>query len=320
MATRMCSLKTINLPSLSNSYEHTNTFVPMSWSIDILGGYVWTDGSNIYYSSGYTQLILNTETNQWTEKKWSIPKWYGDCVWSDGEHIYHSGGLDYGYHILENGDWKEIPEWNILFWGNTVWTDGADIYCEGRPREGFTGSYQVYKLNRDTNTWDGLGFDSGTGDLRPHWTDGVYLYAQYYYNGSWNHYVFNKDTDTWEIKVWNNIPKFFYSDNVWSDGTNIYYSYGKTYILNIDTWEEVTWESDVQLYGRNIWTDGKNIYHSCNHSHEKGPSFILLPTTAQLYTSHKTNEGLVWQKITSVTNVYTQEELNDIDALIGGGV
>ena len=70
-------------------------------------------------------------------------------------------------------------------------------------------------------------------------------------------------TSTWVDKVWN--ISSIYARWIWSDGTNIYYSYGdydgaKDYVLNGDTWEEITWNINVD--GDSVWTDGTNIYHS----------------------------------------------------------
>ena len=52
---------------------------------------------------------------------------------------------------------------------------------------------------------------------------------------------------------------------IWSDGTNIYYSYGTNqYVLNGDTWEAKTWNGLTKFYASGIWTDGTNIYYSYN--------------------------------------------------------
>ena len=58
----------------------------------------------------------------------------------------------------------------------------------------------------------------------------------------------------------------------WTDGTNIYSSYGYNeldfgpsnchYVLNGDTWEETSWNGISSFQGYNVWTDGTNIYYS----------------------------------------------------------
>lgn len=51
--------------------------------------------------------------------------------------------------------------------------------------------------------------------------------------------------------------------NIWTDGTNIYYSYNSTqYVLDGDTWVEKTWKGLTNFCGVNVWTDGTNIYYS----------------------------------------------------------
>ena len=71
------------------------------------------------------------------------------------------------------------------------------------------------------------------------------------------------------------LPSNFNCNYIWSDGSNIYYSYNRSnYILNGDTWEVKTWNGLTNFYGSYIWTDGINIFLN---------NYILLPSTAKLY-------------------------------------
>jgi len=81
----------------------------------------------------------------------------------------------------------------------------------------------------------------------------------------------------WIKKEWQGLNEF-YGCNVWSDGTNIYYSgveeiedefdsekvtkIVKQYILDGNTWEEKNWQGFTEFYGSHVWTDGKNMYYS----------------------------------------------------------
>lgn len=62
--------------------------------------------------------------------------------------------------------------------------------------------------------------------------------------------------------------KISYSENIWTDGDNIYYSYGSThYVKNGNTWVTKTWTGLTDFYGKYIWTDGTNIYYSYQTTH-----------------------------------------------------
>ena len=68
----------------------------------------------------------------------------------------------------------------------------------------------------------------------------------------------------WEEKVWNGFTEIS-GDNIWTDGTDIYYSNGsKHYVLNKETstWEEKVWNGFTEIFGDDIWTDGVDIYYS----------------------------------------------------------
>ena len=67
---------------------------------------------------------------------------------------------------------------------------------------------------------------------------------------------------TWESVTWTGLTSF-YGSNVWTDGTNIYYShYSAQYKLNGTTWETMTWTGLTNYFGASVWTDGTDIYYS----------------------------------------------------------
>ena len=65
-----------------------------------------------------------------------------------------------------------------------------------------------------------------------------------------------------------NLPEYFDPTGVWTDGTNIYYSY--TYpttvhlVLDVatSTWSPKTWNGLTRFSGGSIWTDGTDTYYS----------------------------------------------------------
>lgn len=81
-------------------------------------------------------------------------------------------------------------------------------------------------------------------------------------------------TNTWVAKTWGGIADWSYdivAGNVWSDGTNIYYSRNGTseqihYILDGDTWKEKSWNV-TDFGGVNVWSDGINTYYSYDNTH-----------------------------------------------------
>ena len=55
--------------------------------------YVWTDGTNYYYSDGSMQYILNGDT--WEPKTWNgLTNFYGHFIWTDGTSYYYSNGAE----------------------------------------------------------------------------------------------------------------------------------------------------------------------------------------------------------------------------------
>ena len=75
---------------------------------------------------------------------------------------------------------------------------------------------------------------------------------------------YNRKSMTWN---YNGIS----AEDIWTDGTNIYYSrYNNQYKLNGTTWEATTWSGITGGFdGKYIWTDGTNIYYSDNNDQYK---------------------------------------------------
>ena len=140
------------------------------------GEYIWTDGTNTYYSRDYEQYVLNGDT--WEEKTWTgLTNINGIYVWTDGTNTYYSSGTT---HYVLNGDIWETKTWTGLtsFNGTYIWTDGTNTY--------YSRSTTHYVLNGDTwekKTWNGFTSFDGDGV----WTDGI----NFYYSKEYTHYVFS---------------------------------------------------------------------------------------------------------------------------------
>ena len=247
--------------------KFTDTWETKSWTglTYFNASYMWTDGEDIYYSSGGTQYVLNKITSTWNVKTWNgLVNFFGYFVWTDGNNIYCSYRDIFQiarHYVLDKSTstWSEKTWYGLTdFIGGTVWTDGTNIYTSERNNE-------HYVLDKESSTWSrknwtGLTDFSGLNI----WTDGDDIYM----SNAYSHYVLDKATSTWNKKIWNGL-NFFYNTSIWTDGENIYYSnylggINYQYILDksTSTWKEKTWNELSNVDGDKVWTDGKNIYYS----------------------------------------------------------
>lgn len=224
------------------------TLTTKTWNelTSLNGYYIWTDGTDIYYSGGSTNYVLNE--GKWVQKTWNgLTKFHGANVWTDGTNIYYS--TNFQQYVLNGDKWKK-KNWK----GKTnlerqyVWSNGTNIY--------YSQGTSHYVLNGDTwepKTWTGL--TDFRGDCV--WTDGVNTYYSY----NTQQYILNGDT--WESKTWSGLTSFN-GTGVWTDGNYTYYSnYANQYILNRNTWEPKIWSGGLDSFnGLQIWTDGTNYYYS----------------------------------------------------------
>jgi hypothetical protein len=140
------SCRTIKPAMVPANYAPSNMFTAIEWGgIDkIRGTDIWSDGTNIYYSSD-GNFVLNKATGTWEPKVWEgLTDINGEDVWTDGTNIYYSYDTkqDTKQYVLNGNIWEKKT------WGGTpptngydVWTDGTNIYhCY---------SYSVYVLNGD---------------------------------------------------------------------------------------------------------------------------------------------------------------------------
>ncbi len=237
--------------------QSPDTWKQKTWNgfTSFSGTNIWTDGKDIYYSSGSNQYVLHKATSTWSAKTWNgLTSFTGNSIWTDGENIYYSSGSVQRVLNKETSTWS-TKTWNGLtsIFGSNIWTDGKDIYYS-------SGSNQ-YVLKKATSTWSTKTWNGYTGISGSNiWTDGENIY---YSSGSTQH-VLNKETSTWSTKIWNGLTSFS-GNSVWTDGENIYCSSGNSqYVLNKETstWSTKTWNGLTGVSASLVWTDGENIYYS----------------------------------------------------------
>jgi len=217
--------------------------------------YIWSDGTNTYYSNNSKQYQYDKSDHQWYPKTWNGFNPDGRYIWTDGENIYYS--YQSTHYVLD----KSTSTWSAKTWsglntfvGNHIWSDGTDTY--------YSYSSTNFVLNKETSKWTTKTWTGLTNfDGQYVWTDGTDIY--YSYNS--NQYVLDKSTSTWNSKTWSGLTSFTAS-TIWKRGNDIYLSIDSSvgnYELNksTSTWSAKSWIELSRFSGTNVWTDGTDIYY-----------------------------------------------------------
>lgn len=250
-----------------------DTWESKSWSglTSFDGSNVWTDGTDIYYSSG-SSYVLDKSTSTWSTKTWTgLTQSLGNCIWTDGKEIYYSYQSNQYVLNKSTSTWS-TKTWTGLtsFYGEYIWSNGDTIfYSQGSIQTAFDKSASTWYSKK----WTGL--TSFYGNCI--WTDG----KEIYYSSGSTQYVLDKDSSyhgalsTWKPKTWSGLTNFD-GDKVWTDGTDIYYSNSTSsseveYILDkaTSTWiQRVRWSglTSIRFRGDNVWTDGENLFYSSSEN------------------------------------------------------
>ena len=233
-------------------------WISKTWyGVQPAAGNIWSDGDNIYYSnsSNGIQKVLNG--SNWTDKAWYGCDPYPAYIWIDGENVYYSKS-DMHYVLNKSTSTWETKTWNGLtkFYGNSIWSDGNNVYIS-------QGSTQ-YVLNKSTSTWEIKTWNGLSTFYKMNiWNDGETIYYSDRYGAQ---FVLNKSTSTWETKTWSGRGgSSIDGEYIWTDGRNIYYSYGNTHTVldrSTSTWNDKIWSGLTNFIGSNVWTDGNSIYYS----------------------------------------------------------
>ena len=262
--------------------EEDKQSVQDEWVDYEAGRYIWSDGSNTYYSNGSDQYILDASTGTWNIMAWYVATTISDGtdIWSDGNNTYYSS--DSNSYVLNTS----TSTWSTKTWTNTpsslhgkyIWVkSGRPNYCRG--------STQYYLYNVRWYTHDSWIDDDIYGNCI--WTS---VSGEHYYSKGSSHYIL--DGTDWSYKSWN---RSFDGCDVWTDGSYTYLSYINSssnyvhYVLNDagTSWYTKTWTGLTDFQGRNVWTDGSNTYYS------KGTQHYILDKETSTWTQK------VWTGLTS---------------------
>ena len=317
--------------------KKNNTWNPIMWwhtgdkcsHYAIYGCAVWTDGENTYYSdNNYCTYVLEKGTTIWTEVSWADNEPIlldGRDIWRHGCNIYHSHCEE--HHRLQK--LLHCKKWtaNITSTpeiGKSIFTDtmilskalkDSNVSNVTKAVED-SNATKVYDYAWKEKKWSGL--DNFEGDNV--WSDDNKIF---YSNGS-QQYILNKETSTWEtIKMFTD-PKERYAkpeqvntntelklfrENIWTDGTDTYYSdrnlqykliRNTTDVPHLIRWVLMKWKGLDIFDGRYIWKDGNDIYYS-----DGNKSFILDKQnhswSIKEFKGYKVYGNHIW---TDGTNVY----------------
>lgn len=150
----------------------TNTWTFIDWQISnkslwIVGNYIWSDGTDIYYLAptnishitSSTSFKFNKSTNTWTIYSNGIPNGNSDGrkIWTDGNNVYYSDGTKHYQWDKTNKQWTEKQWWYAdltgqvtqNFYGDQLFTIDNTVYGHWYR----SGSYKIYFLNSDGN-WE----------------------------------------------------------------------------------------------------------------------------------------------------------------------
>jgi len=135
-----------------------------------------------------------------------------------------------------------------------VWTDGNNIYLSSNDTQ--------YVLDKSTSTWSPKKWTYKTDPNYTNYTDTNYTFGSgalysdgtniYLINPYSNVKYLNKETSTW-IEIANSSNSNANAYNMWSDGTNIYYSADSIqYVLTRKTIQ--TTRTTVEELSSETWT------------------------------------------------------------------
>lgn len=180
-------------------------------------------------------------------------------LWSDGKNLYYSNAAD--QYILHGDTWVEKTwNWNHsqlspdhtprIYTANYVWTDGKNMYCH----IGLAADMN-YILDGDTWVEKNWNVNIAGGNI---WSDGINIYS---INSTINYILKN---GIWVEMTWGGENPHSSGPSIWSDGFNIYrYElFGHHYVLNSNTWVEISWNISSDILESDIWSDGDNVYYS----------------------------------------------------------
>lgn len=252
------------LPTLEAELIKNDTFLKLDINVDnVLGYQIWTDGVDLYFSSGSTNYVLTFENGSFVATSVTFTgassQIFGNYIWSDGNRIISSfynplGGSNVSY-VFNSLD----SSWSTLTFNGSNFVDGSSIVKYNNNYFMFLGSYSLL-LNVSTDTWSSVTFTGIPSVVYGYqiWTDGI----NYYYSFGDSQYIIDFDSMTFSPILWSGLDSFNGVD-IWSDGTDYFYSNNTTqYVLdkNTRTWSVKTWQGLSSFDGSNVVNINNGIY------------------------------------------------------------
>lgn len=219
------------------------------------GKYVWSDGTNYYYSSGAVEYIYNASTNSWDTMTWNgFSALLGNYVWSDGTNYYYSASTNQYILDISTSTWS-AKTWNGLtsFDGVNIWSDGTDYY--------YTTQSVSYKLDTSTSTWSTVTFNINVRGEHV-WSDGSDTF--YSYNNV--SYKLDISTSTWSTITFTGDLFIYRGSRIWhldyNNNSYVIYTYnGNSYIVDTSNYilTQFTTNFDNNISGSNV--TGEDIFY-----------------------------------------------------------
>lgn len=225
------------------------------------GVYVYNfKGTTYYFNYNLENYTFNPEDGKWTYINIAnSTNVSGDYMWDDGENLYYSSGTSQKVLNFNTMAW-ETKTWNGLtnFAGNKVWTDGIDIYYSN-------GTSGHWVLNKTTDTWE-----------TKTWTTYIGFHGNYIWKDArgrifslsgGNFYKLNDARDEFVRITTSTGLTSGNASNIWTDGTNVYHSYGSThYVFDHDNlkWTNKGFLGNNYFSGTSIWHDNVGGVYSTN--------------------------------------------------------
>ena len=185
--------------------KDTNKWLENSYSIDVSGDCIWSDGKSIYYSYGEKHYLYNKLTDTFSPITFTgLSSFYGSKIWSDGTNVYYSYTHVFDKNNLSfiekkltgfRGEFSIPCEFNNSYYMLTNYNVTGNSY-----------SYKMYKLTPPSTSFveiDYSGFTNGEESyfnsiVSSLWSDGTNLYYSMKNNVSHFNFIFN--TETFEFK------------------------------------------------------------------------------------------------------------------------
>lgn len=233
-------------------------------------------GSDYYLFEQYINNAVykyNSSNDTWQKYAltWPVIESFGiSGLWTDGTSIYYSNiNSSSNVQLVLN---MTTLEWSQITWGNVSIKAGRNIWYDDIHNTVMYIERGVVKswINRNYNNWADTALNGWTASDQDEvtgadfWCDRVT--GDWYASSAFANYKLASGSDTW-VKVWTSGFNPKKGSDVWSDGTNIYYSDSTrsdgqlVYDRTQDKWSAKTWTGPLTDF------DGWNIVSVPGHTY-----------------------------------------------------